>query len=160
MGSMDFVTRDFMLICSEIAGCLLITSMSIIDPRLYETALNICHLWRHRIRGIRYSWFHADAVYLQWDCRLFIYHVHESLTDPCLYKVDHCCLSLSRALASCSCFQLCYFVTERQVSCCLSWHASPLFCALLASGRYSKPRQSLTVMRVSRMLQRFLLTSV
>ena len=35
---------------------------SLIDPRLYKTGLNICHLWRHRIRGIRYSWFHADAI--------------------------------------------------------------------------------------------------
>ena len=37
MGSVDFVTRDFMLICSEIAGCSFITYMSLIDPRLYET---------------------------------------------------------------------------------------------------------------------------
>ena len=33
--------------------------------------------------------------------------IYESLTDPRLYKADHCCLSLSRALAFCSCFQLC-----------------------------------------------------
>ena len=31
--------------------------------------------------------------------------------------VDHCCLSHSRALASCSCFQLCRFVTAIQVLC-------------------------------------------
>ena len=99
---------------------------SLIDQRLYETALNICHLRRHRIRGIRYSWFHADAIYLQWDSRLFAYHVYESLTDPRLYKVDHCCLSLSRALTSCSCFKLCCFVTERQVLCSSSWHVSLL----------------------------------
>ena len=26
-------------------------------------------------------------------------YVHESLIDPCLYKADHRCLSLSRAMA-------------------------------------------------------------
>ena len=37
MGSVDFTTRDFMLICSAIAGCSFITYMRVIDPRLYET---------------------------------------------------------------------------------------------------------------------------
>ena len=44
---------------------------------------------------------------------MFVYHVYESPTDPRLYKVDQCCLSLSIALASCSGFQLCRVVTER-----------------------------------------------
>ena len=38
MGSVDFVTRDFMLICSEIAGLFLFfyhVYESLIDPRLY-----------------------------------------------------------------------------------------------------------------------------
>ena len=34
MGSVDFVTCDFMLICSEIAGCSFITYMSPINPHL------------------------------------------------------------------------------------------------------------------------------
>ena len=36
---------------------------------------------------------------------MFAYHGYENLIDPRLYKADHsihCCLSLSRALASCS----------------------------------------------------------
>ena len=44
---------------------------------------------------------------------MFVYRVCESLTDPRLYKVDQCCLSLSRALASCNCFQLSRFVIDK-----------------------------------------------
>ena len=47
----------------------------------------------------------ACAIYLQLDCRMFAYHGSANLLDPRLYKADHsihCCLSLSRALASCS----------------------------------------------------------
>ena len=30
---------------------------------------------------------------------MFVYHGYECLTDPRLYKADHCCLLLSRAIA-------------------------------------------------------------
>ena len=42
------------------------------------------------------------AVRLQ-DVCLYRY---ECLADPRLYKADHCCLSLSRAIACCAVFQL------------------------------------------------------
>ena len=51
------------------------------------------------------------------DCQVTIRTVRSKTElDPRLYKVsDNFFLSLSRALASCSCFQLCSFVTERQI---------------------------------------------
>ena len=33
-----------------------------------------------------------------------VYHGYECVTDPRLYKADHCCLSLSRAIACCAVF--------------------------------------------------------
>ena len=39
------------------------------------------------------------CISLREDCRMFVYHGYECLTDPRLYKADHCCLSLSRAIA-------------------------------------------------------------
>ena len=51
------------------------------------------------------------------SCRVFVYHVYAMQDFTKLLKVDHCCLSLSRALGSCNCFQLCCFVTERQFLC-------------------------------------------
>ena len=56
-------------------------------------------------------------------------------------QTDHCCLSLSRAVASCSCFQLYCFVTERQ-ACSKSWLVSPLFCGLARIRQIFKGRVS------------------
>ena len=44
---------------------------------------------------------------------MFVYHVYESVIDPCLHKADHCCLSLSRSMAPCSCCQLCWSLLLR-----------------------------------------------
>ena len=48
------------------------------------------------------------AVRLQ-DVCLYGY---ECLTDPHLYNADHCCLSLSRALACCTVFYLALWVAS------------------------------------------------
>ena len=58
--------------------------------------------------------FYLAAVRLQ-DVCLYGY---ECLTDPRLYKVDHCCLSLSRALAVALSFSsLGCFLSEKQLLC-------------------------------------------
>ena len=74
-----------------------------IDPRL-ETALNVICEDIGSVDFVTRD-FMLRCFHLQRDCRVFVYHVYKRLTDPRLYKVDHFCLSLSRALASCSCFQ-------------------------------------------------------
>ena len=75
----------------------------LIDPRLYETALNVICEDIGSVDFVTRD-FMLRCFYLQWDYRVFVYHVYKRLTDPRLYKVDHFCLSLSRALTSCSCF--------------------------------------------------------
>ena len=44
---------------------------------------------------------------------MFVYHGYESLIGPRVYKAVHCFLSVSRAMASCGCFQLPWFVTSK-----------------------------------------------
>ena len=70
---------------------------------------------------------------------MFVYHVYESLSDPRLYKVDHCCLSLSRELwpfavvfrSVASCLKDKYYILRADMDMYLH-----CFVRSLASGRY------------------------
>ena len=47
------------------------------------------------------------------NCRMFaVYHGHENLIGPRLYKAVRCCLPVSIIMASCSCFKLSCFVAS------------------------------------------------
>ena len=62
---------------------------------------------------------------------MFVYHGYECLINPRLCKAVHCCLAVSRAMASCSCFQLSCSVAsidmvflELKCTSILLWHSS------------------------------------
>ena len=65
---------------------------------------------------------------------MFAYHGYESLIDPRPYKADHFCLSLSRAMASCSSVFSCLASQLKNTGIVFLdlelTYISPLFCGL------------------------------
>ena len=70
---------------------------------------------------------------------MFVFHGYESLIGLRVYKAVHRCLSVSRAMASCGCFQLPCFVTSKG----MTDPNGKWVCLILISAKKKKKKISL-----------------